>query len=48
MKFHENPLRAGAELLRGDGNGQTYMAKLIVVFRSFGNAPKSTRPVVVF
>ena len=45
MKFHENPLCGGR--VRADWeihqrtDGQTGMTKLIVVFRSFANAPKN-------
>jgi hypothetical protein len=41
IKFHS----VGAELFHADGrtDGQTYMTKLIVIFRSFANAPKNCK-----
>jgi hypothetical protein len=40
MKFHENLVSGGTELLIADG--RTDMTRLIAAFRSFANAPKTT------
>ena len=40
IKFHENPSNGDQVVLCGRTDGRTFMAKPVVAFRNFTNAPK--------